>query len=86
MKESKLLALALSFEDAPKYVKKAAQELKDAYLRQEKAEDQFQQWNKEREDAKNDLKKSVRDFDKALKKWDPAKADGLEDAPVKEGK
>lgn len=86
MNESKLLALALSFEDAPEDVKKAAQELKDAYLRQEKAEDQFQQWNKERDAAKNDLKKSVRDFDKVLRKWDPGKGEGLEDAPVKEGK
>lgn len=68
----KEIALAMSFDDAPAEVKEPATALKDAYLRVEKAEAQFQLWNEERDSAKKELQKQLKVFNRAIEKWDPA--------------
>lgn len=83
MKNAKLIALATSFNKAPEPVKKAAEDLKAAYLRAEKAEAQFQLWNEERQAARKIMDRENRQFTNVLKAWDPAgtKSGELEELP-----
>lgn len=85
MRSEKLLALALSFDDAPQSVKDAAQDLQDAYLASEKADTQFQLWNQERQRSMRLIKQASRSFEVELKKWDPAgnTTATIQDAPVR---
>ena len=67
----KTLALAVSFGDAPDYVKDAAEQARKLYFVQSKAESQRQLWTDQAFDASKQYLAAVKVFTEALAKWDP---------------